>query len=54
MQVYLSWEKRPIKWWKKKFGVSEHGIAWTSFIKGILVGLLVYRLFLIVYDLRQK
>ena len=45
MQGYINWEKRQIQSWKKKLGLSEHGLAWVSFIKGILVGLLVYHLF---------
>ena len=45
MHGYINWEKRQISWWKKKLGLSEHGLAWISFIKGILVGLLVYHLF---------
>ena len=45
MQGYINWEKRQIQWWKKKLGVSEHGLAWISFIKGILVGLIIYHFF---------
>ncbi len=45
MQNYINWEKRQIQWWKKKLGFSEHGLAWISFIKGILVGLLIYHFF---------
>ena len=44
MQGYINWEKRQIQWWKKKLGLSEHGLAWISFVKGILVGLLIYHL----------
>lgn len=28
--------------WKDKLGISEHGVAWISFIKRILVGLIIY------------
>ena len=50
MQGYINWEKRQIQWWKKKLGLSEHGLSehglsWISFIKGILVGLLIYHFF---------
>ena len=38
IQSYINWEKRQIQWWKKKLRLSEHGLAWISFIKGILVG----------------
>ncbi len=27
MQGYINWEKRQIQWWKKKLGLSEHGLA---------------------------
>ena len=37
-QGYVNWERKQIQWRKKKLGVLEHGLAWKSFIKGILVG----------------
>ena len=37
IQNYINWEK--------KLGVSDHGVAWISFIKGILVGLFIYHFF---------
>ena len=46
IQSYINCEKRQIQWWKKKLGLYEHGLAWVSFIKGILVGLLIYHFFL--------
>ena len=33
-------------WWKKTLGISDYGIAWISFIKGILIGLLIYHFFI--------
>ncbi len=45
IKSYISFEKRQIQWWKKKLGVSEYGLAWISFIKGILFGLLIYHFF---------
>ena len=44
-QNYINLEKTQINRWKKKLGISEHGIAWMPFIKGILLGLLFYHLF---------
>ena len=37
IQNYINWEKKQIDWWKEKLGVSDHAVAWTSFIKGVLV-----------------
>ena len=39
---YIDWEKKQINWWKKTLGISDHGVAWISFIKGMLVGGLAY------------
>ena len=50
IQNYINWEKKQIDWWKEKLGISEHGVAWISFIKGILVGLLVYHFFIVWYS----
>ena len=47
IQNYIDWEKKQIDWWKEKLGISDHGVAWISFIKGILVGLLFYHFFII-------
>ena len=43
---YIGWEKKQIEWWKKKLGVSDHGIAWISFVKGIVIGLAIYHFFI--------
>ena len=42
IQNYINWEKKQIEWSKKKLGVSDHGVVWLSFIKGILLGVIVY------------
>ena len=36
-----------ISWWKKKLNISNYGLLWISFIKGVFVGLLIYH-FLII------
>jgi len=43
----LDWHKEQLNWFKKTFGISDYGIVWISFIKGVIIGLLVYH-FLIV------
>jgi len=42
MSKFISWHKKYIKWWKKKLNVSDYGILWISFIKGLIIGLLIY------------
>tara|TARA_A100001015_G_scaffold237352_1_gene269913 strand:+ start:372 stop:599 length:228 start_codon:yes stop_codon:yes gene_type:complete len=46
VQNYIDWEKRQIEWWKEKFGISDHGVAWISIIKGIVVGIIAYHFLL--------
>ena len=47
IQNYINWEKKQIDLWNQRLGVSDHGVAWICFIKGILVGLLVYHFFIV-------
>ena len=42
----INWHKRYIEYWKKKLNVSDYGVAWISFIKGIFIGLLIYHFFI--------
>ncbi len=42
LQKYLDFEKQQIEWWKAKLGLSDHGVIWVSFLKGVLIGLLIY------------
>lgn len=34
--------KRYLDWWQSKLGVSNYGVAWIAFVKGLIFGLLVY------------
>ena len=43
----IKWHKRRIDWFKKKTGFSDYGLAWISFIKGLILGLLIYHFFII-------
>ena len=38
--------KRQLEWWKSKLGVSDYGIAWIAFLKGLLLGMLFYHFFI--------
>ena len=42
----IALHKRYIEYWKKKLNVSDYGVAWISFIKGIFIGLLIYHFFI--------
>ena len=38
----IEMHKRQIEFWKSKLGISEYGVAWIAFLKGLVIGLLVY------------
>mgnify|MGYP001261180935 CR=1 FL=1 len=42
----INWHIGYIKWWKKKLHISDYGIYWISFIKGLFIGLLIYHFFI--------
>ena len=42
----INWHKRYIEYWKIKLNISDYGVVWVSFIKGILIGLLTYHFFI--------
>ena len=46
MSKFTAWHKKNIKWWKKKLNVSDYGITWIAFIKGLIIGLLIYHFFI--------
>ena len=33
---------RQMEFWESKLGISEYGVAWIAFLKGLVIGLLVY------------
>ena len=35
--------KRQMEFWKSKLGISNYGVAWIAFLKGLLFGLFIYR-----------
>ena len=39
--------QRYINWWKKKFNMSDYGLLWLSFIKGLIIGLIIYNFFIL-------
>ena len=46
MKAFIEWHKKYIEWWRKKLKISNYGIVWISFIKGLIIGLLIYHFFI--------
>jgi len=46
MKAFVDWHKKYVEWWKKKLKISNYGIFWISFIKGLIIGLLIYHFFI--------
>ena len=42
----LNWHKQQLESQMEKFGLSNYAVAWIAFIKGIIIGLLVYHFFI--------
>ena len=37
----LEWHKGRVNWFKKKTGISDYGLHWYSFIKGVIIGVAI-------------
>ena len=37
----IKWHQKYMEYWKKKLNVSNYGIAWISFIKGLIFGAII-------------
>ena len=46
MKAFIDWHKGRLDWFKKKTGISDYGIVWIAFIKGLIIGLLIYHFFI--------
>ena len=46
MRSFISWHKKYINWWGKKLNISDYGMLWVAFIKGAIIGLLIYHFFI--------
>ena len=42
----INLHKKYIECWKIKLNISNYGIIWVSFIKGLIIGLLIYHFFI--------
>jgi hypothetical protein len=47
LKYMIEWHKKYINWWKKFLNVSDYALLWISFIKGLIIGLLIYHFFII-------
>tara|TARA_Y100000741_G_scaffold329078_1_gene282735 strand:- start:269 stop:412 length:144 start_codon:yes stop_codon:yes gene_type:complete len=46
MKSFISWHKKYIKQLGKKLNISDYGMLWVAFIKGAIIGLLIYHFFI--------
>tara|TARA_Y100001968_G_scaffold100188_1_gene90142 strand:- start:292 stop:432 length:141 start_codon:yes stop_codon:yes gene_type:complete len=42
--TFKEWNKQKIAWFQKKSGLSDNGMLWLTFFKGVFVALVVERL----------
>ena len=42
----LKWHKKQVKYWQEKLGLSTYSLAWFSYLKGLIFGLLIYHFFI--------
>ena len=42
----LEIHKKYISWWKEKLNISNYGLLWITFIKGLVFGILLYHFFI--------
>jgi len=46
MRTFVDRHKKYIEWWMKKLKISNYGIVWIAFVKGLIIGLLIYHFFI--------
>tara|TARA_B100001778_G_scaffold270827_1_gene232682 strand:- start:241 stop:384 length:144 start_codon:yes stop_codon:yes gene_type:complete len=44
MKKFIEWHKRQTEWWMNKLNVGWYGVAWIAWIKGVVIGVLIYHL----------
>jgi len=42
----IEMHKKYIDWWKKNLNLSDYAVLWITFIKGLIIGLLIYHFFI--------
>ena len=46
LKYMFKWHKKIINRWKKILNISDYGMLWVAFIKGVVIGLLIYYFFI--------
>ena len=41
----IEMHKKQLEWFKSKLGISDYTVAWIAFLKGLILGLLIYHFF---------
>ena len=41
MKNLLKWHKGRITWFKEKTGISDYGLLWYTFVKGVIIGIII-------------
>ena len=42
----IEMHKKQLEWFKSKLGISDDTVAWIAFLKGLILGLLIYHFFI--------
>ena len=42
----IEMHKKQLEWFKSKLGISYYTVAWIAFLKGLILGLLIYHFFI--------
>ena len=37
----IEWHKGRVAWFKRKTGISDYGLLWYTFIKGVIIGAVI-------------
>ena len=46
MNIFFNWHIKYINWCKKKLSLTNYSLWWIAFIKGLIIGLLIYHFFI--------
>ncbi|MBG99152.1 MAG: hypothetical protein CMN58_02255 [Solibacterales bacterium] len=41
----IEWHKRRVDWWQRKLRISDYGMLWLSFLKGVILTVIVMKVF---------
>ena len=45
---------KQLNWFQEKLGISNYAIAWIGFLKGLILGLLIYHFFICHYEIQPS